>query len=444
MARRKSGPRMMHKPAVAKVPADERPAGWLWNLGKLTKMSDAEMEEWSSEGDRVQWFRTEAEMQRWQEQGEQKLAESLRTNRSFRRMVDIWGSLASTNALAGHRAYARQKAAMYQKRAEQVQTLVTAAGFKDLLQENASIVDRPEQCKHAMSKASKKARRKVRKKKLPDGQDQGQNAKSALSDCGPTDYMTLLATTLQLRCLKPWSRDGTRPIFTYADPSRTKRWKALASGSPLYLVGGIGFKTIRFFLRLREDKGVWRTEVERRRPALLAASAFGELASSELELEELSDGSDGGGSWFNLAAPRMALSKKLPAAIRLGVASRGLELDVLAVFLRRIESAMFCSTVRFALLEGFGETFCSGSPDCLSRLSSLSSSAIRSAVAWPGWFTLVFRQGFGDNRLHYRYLYRRFRTWNVDVRHGFSPLFLFNHTVNFSKVLKRFTLWIDK
>jgi hypothetical protein len=40
------------------------------------------------QGDRVQWFRAEAEMQRWQEQGEQKLAELLRTNRSFLKMED--------------------------------------------------------------------------------------------------------------------------------------------------------------------------------------------------------------------------------------------------------------------------------------------------------------------------------------------------------------------
>lgn len=30
--------------------ATERPEGWLWQLGKLTKMSDTEMEAWSNEG----------------------------------------------------------------------------------------------------------------------------------------------------------------------------------------------------------------------------------------------------------------------------------------------------------------------------------------------------------------------------------------------------------
>jgi hypothetical protein len=43
------GPR--NKPTKpVKLPVDERPAGWLWQLGKLTKMTDTEMEEWSSEG----------------------------------------------------------------------------------------------------------------------------------------------------------------------------------------------------------------------------------------------------------------------------------------------------------------------------------------------------------------------------------------------------------
>ncbi|KAK7037021.1 hypothetical protein R3P38DRAFT_2907575, partial [Favolaschia claudopus] len=52
---------------ASKVAADNRRDGWLWQLGKLTKMSEAEMDEWANEGDRVQWFRAEAE---WQILGE--------------------------------------------------------------------------------------------------------------------------------------------------------------------------------------------------------------------------------------------------------------------------------------------------------------------------------------------------------------------------------------
>ncbi|KAJ7198232.1 hypothetical protein C8J57DRAFT_1262468 [Mycena rebaudengoi] len=97
MDKRRSGPR--NKPTKpVKLPVDERPAGWLWQLGKLTKMTDTEMEEWSSEGDRVQWFWAEAEMKRWQEQGEQKIAELLRSNQSFKRIEASWTALASKSS----------------------------------------------------------------------------------------------------------------------------------------------------------------------------------------------------------------------------------------------------------------------------------------------------------------------------------------------------------
>ncbi|KAJ7722175.1 hypothetical protein B0H16DRAFT_1737862 [Mycena metata] len=132
------------KPAtrVVKQAIDDRPEGWLWHLEKLSKMSDAEMEAWSSEGDRVQWFRAEAEMQRWQEQVEQKLAELLRTRGSFHRMERTWEALAVTPLPSGHQAYARQKAAMYRKRAEQARKFISSASYPDLLEEDANIIHR--------------------------------------------------------------------------------------------------------------------------------------------------------------------------------------------------------------------------------------------------------------------------------------------------------------
>ncbi|KAJ7913646.1 hypothetical protein B0H13DRAFT_1873761 [Mycena leptocephala] len=95
----KSAPRQKKNSneSVTKV-VDERPEGWVWQLGRLSKISDAEMDEWSNEGDRLQWFRAEAEMQRWQEQKEQKLAELLRTNRSFLKMEATWAMLALDSA----------------------------------------------------------------------------------------------------------------------------------------------------------------------------------------------------------------------------------------------------------------------------------------------------------------------------------------------------------
>ncbi|KAJ7749001.1 hypothetical protein B0H14DRAFT_3603870, partial [Mycena olivaceomarginata] len=125
-----------------KEDSDNRPEGWLWQLGKLSKMSKDELDEWSKEGDRVQWFRAEAEMQRWQEQKEQKLAELLRTNRSFLKMEATWSALASDSATAGHRAYARQKAATYQTRAQQAQNFITRAGYGKLLTKSANIIER--------------------------------------------------------------------------------------------------------------------------------------------------------------------------------------------------------------------------------------------------------------------------------------------------------------
>ncbi|KAJ7799913.1 hypothetical protein B0H14DRAFT_2616624 [Mycena olivaceomarginata] len=133
---------------------DERPEGWLWHLGRLSKMSDTEMDEWSNEGDRVQWFRAEAEMQRWQEQGEQKLAELLRTNRSFLKMEDTWTALASQNAQTkpGHSAYAKQKATMYHKHAEMAQALILGVGYGDLLASDASLVQRVQEERDAERK----------------------------------------------------------------------------------------------------------------------------------------------------------------------------------------------------------------------------------------------------------------------------------------------------
>ncbi|KAK7046323.1 CxC2 domain-containing protein [Favolaschia claudopus] len=124
--------------------AENRPDGWLWQLGKLTKLTASEMEEWSSEGDRVQWFRAEAEMQRWQEQYEQKLAELLRTRRSFKRMDQTWTTLAAqpSESRVGYSAYARQKAVMYRKRAELAEKLIADIGYSDLLEPDASLVER--------------------------------------------------------------------------------------------------------------------------------------------------------------------------------------------------------------------------------------------------------------------------------------------------------------
>ncbi|KAF8197329.1 hypothetical protein K438DRAFT_1760109 [Mycena galopus ATCC 62051] len=121
----------------------ERTEGWLWQLGKMGRLSQNEMDEWSSEGDRVQWFWAEAEMQRWQEQKEQKLVELLRTVRSFLKMQQVWTQLGNEHSSnqPGHAAYARQKAAMYQRRTEEAQRLVRVGGYGFLLEPAANVIE---------------------------------------------------------------------------------------------------------------------------------------------------------------------------------------------------------------------------------------------------------------------------------------------------------------
>ncbi|KAJ7845179.1 hypothetical protein B0H13DRAFT_1908520 [Mycena leptocephala] len=147
MDRRKSAKKIVEKSNKADM---GRGDGWLWQLGKLTKMSNTEMEAWANEGgllliavtffheisrDRVQWFRAEAEMQRWQEQWEQKLVELLRIRRSFGKMESVWVLLADMQPPEAHgsKAYARQKVAIGRDK-------IKAVGYGQLLDETADVV----------------------------------------------------------------------------------------------------------------------------------------------------------------------------------------------------------------------------------------------------------------------------------------------------------------
>ncbi|KAJ7937543.1 hypothetical protein B0H13DRAFT_1852515 [Mycena leptocephala] len=158
MDRRKSGPRPRTKGKEPQKQVPERPEGWLWQLGKSTKMSDAEMDAWSAEVQALcractkicrhgrlvtsLWFLAAAEMQRWQEQGEQKLVESLRTARSFAKMQSVWSALANNqpSLRAGAKAYARQQAAMYEKRTTEGHKKLKDLGYGELLGETANVV----------------------------------------------------------------------------------------------------------------------------------------------------------------------------------------------------------------------------------------------------------------------------------------------------------------
>lgn len=81
-------------------------------------------------------------MQRWQEQTEQKLVELLRTRRSFAKMQLVWLELAriQPSHCRGAAAYARQKAAMYQRRTEDAARQVEDIGHGKLLEESANAI----------------------------------------------------------------------------------------------------------------------------------------------------------------------------------------------------------------------------------------------------------------------------------------------------------------
>lgn len=105
----------------------------------IGRLSETELEEWSEEGNHVQWFRAEAEMQRWQEQWEMKQAEFLPCIRSFNAMCTVCTNLAELNSRPGHVAYALQKAAMYSKMAYTTQDLLRRTGHGHLLNLTSSL-----------------------------------------------------------------------------------------------------------------------------------------------------------------------------------------------------------------------------------------------------------------------------------------------------------------
>ncbi|KAJ7884770.1 hypothetical protein B0H14DRAFT_2564170 [Mycena olivaceomarginata] len=121
--------------------AKERKEGWLWrDLGRMGKLKKQEMEEWSQEFDRVQWFRAEAEVQRWQEDVEMRLAELLRTIRSLHKWDKVWMQLGNTPKF-GYSAYAKQKAHMYRVRGEQCEKLIRDSGYGTLLEPGTNLVE---------------------------------------------------------------------------------------------------------------------------------------------------------------------------------------------------------------------------------------------------------------------------------------------------------------
>ncbi|KAF9471316.1 hypothetical protein BDN70DRAFT_939041 [Pholiota conissans] len=117
--------------SMVDIQSKPKPDGWIWELKDMQNLSSYELQEWSDECDRVQYFRAEAEMQRWQEEHETKQAQFMRCIRSFKAMSDIWLQLATmvTNS-PGHVAHARKTAAIYSKMEHDAVQRFGSAGYK--------------------------------------------------------------------------------------------------------------------------------------------------------------------------------------------------------------------------------------------------------------------------------------------------------------------------
>ncbi|KAJ3495980.1 hypothetical protein NLJ89_g10547 [Agrocybe chaxingu] len=121
------------QPAVGEASSESKNDGWIWLLKPKAQMTEKELEDWVTEGDRVQFFRAEAEVQRWQEELEIKQADFMRCIRTFATLSSIWARLSSTSSSAGAAAYARKRSAMYKEMEHDARRHFTAIGFHHLV-----------------------------------------------------------------------------------------------------------------------------------------------------------------------------------------------------------------------------------------------------------------------------------------------------------------------
>ncbi|KDR66863.1 hypothetical protein GALMADRAFT_283703 [Galerina marginata CBS 339.88] len=106
-----------------KESSQPREDGWIWSFKSGKEMSDADLQKWMDDGDRVQWFRAEAEMERWQEEWEAKQAEFKRCINTFRKMSDN----------AGKVAYAKRQSAIFGEMERRAVELFKQAGYEHLI-----------------------------------------------------------------------------------------------------------------------------------------------------------------------------------------------------------------------------------------------------------------------------------------------------------------------
>ncbi|KDR65131.1 hypothetical protein GALMADRAFT_148963 [Galerina marginata CBS 339.88] len=116
-----------------KESSQPREDGWIWSFKSGKEMSDADLQKWMDDGDRVQWFRAEAEMERWREEWEAKQADFKRCINTFRKMSSVWLELSRSSDNAGKVAYAKRQSAIFGEMERRAVELFKQAGYEHLV-----------------------------------------------------------------------------------------------------------------------------------------------------------------------------------------------------------------------------------------------------------------------------------------------------------------------
>ncbi|TEB25867.1 hypothetical protein FA13DRAFT_1796169 [Coprinellus micaceus] len=116
--------------AASDADEEDESAGWIWAVkSSKANISDAEVEEFLSEGNHVQWFWAEAEMFCWQEEWERKVMEFVCTICSYDYWTYAWAGLASSSQSPGEAAAALKWSKRYQELGLHCKDIFKQAGF---------------------------------------------------------------------------------------------------------------------------------------------------------------------------------------------------------------------------------------------------------------------------------------------------------------------------
>ncbi|TEB11401.1 hypothetical protein FA13DRAFT_1722080 [Coprinellus micaceus] len=116
--------------AASDADEEDKSAGWIWVVkSSKANILDAEVKEFLSEGNHVQWFRAKAEMFRWQEEWERKVMEFVHTIRSYDYWTYAWAGLTSSSQSLGEAAAALKWSKRYQELGLCCKDIFKQAGF---------------------------------------------------------------------------------------------------------------------------------------------------------------------------------------------------------------------------------------------------------------------------------------------------------------------------